>query len=198
MKNNIPFLLTIACLTATVWTASAEAKPRSVRPMKPALIVIDAQKAFAPYMAEHDKQMAPLMINAVIELFRERNLPVIRVYHTDPESGPKPDDPGFQYLETLQVKDSDPQIIKNFPSSFKQTGLERLLNGKDRNTLFLCGFSATGCVIATFYGAKDLDYDVFMVKDALISSDAGRTDMVEEICDTVNYNVLKIMLDNAR
>ena len=47
---------------------------------KPALIVMDVQNAFMPYMDEEDIEGAVQMINATIALFREAGLPVIRVY----------------------------------------------------------------------------------------------------------------------
>jgi len=64
--------------------------------------------------------------------------------------------------------------------------------------VFLCGLSAVGCVISTYYGASDLDYDVFMVRDALMSHNAEYTRVVQEFCDSVGYAALKIMLENAR
>ncbi|MFH1143411.1 MAG: isochorismatase family protein [Candidatus Eisenbacteria bacterium] len=73
-----------------------------------------------------------------------------------------------------------------------------LLREKGCNAVFLCGLSSTGCVLATYHGAQDLDYKVFMVKDALIGPDAAQTDMIEDICDSVGFTALQVMLDNLR
>jgi hypothetical protein len=40
----------------------------------------------------------------------------------------------------------------------------------------------------------DLDYDVFMLKDSLISHDASLTKAVQEICKTIDYYALKLVL----
>jgi nicotinamidase-related amidase len=85
--------------------------------------------------------------------FREHGLPVIRVYHTDLKWGPAPDSDGFQFLPSIMAQDEDPKIVKNYPNAFKKTELETLLREKGCNTVFLCGLSSTGCVLATYHGA---------------------------------------------
>ncbi|KPJ61700.1 MAG: hypothetical protein AMJ46_00115 [Latescibacteria bacterium DG_63] len=145
-------------------------------------------------MADEEKEYALYMINAVISLFREHDLPVVRVYHTDPESGPAPDSEGFQFPSSVNIEDGDPKIIKNYPNAFTKTDLETILRDMECNTLFLCGLSAVGCVLATYNGAIDRDFDVFLVKNALMSHNARYTDFVEQIFDTVSYKTLTVML----
>lgn len=193
MKKTTWILALLLALPAFA-TAAGEEAAKPAKKMKPALLVIDVQNEFLPYMAEQDKKFGLEMINAAIALFRSHNLPVIRVYHTDPGWGPAPGSAGFEFPATVAVKPEDAKIVKNFPSAFKKTELEKLLRETDRNTLFLCGLSATGCVLATYRGADDLDYDVFMVKDALISHNAAYTDVIEDIYDSVTYKTLKTML----
>jgi len=137
------------------------------------------------------------MINAAIELFRENGFPIIRVYHIDPKEGPPPGTEAFEFPETVKIKPDDPKIIKNYPSAFKKTDLEKFLRENEYNTVFLCGLSAVGCVMATYWGANDLDLNAFMIKDALISHNSTYTDFVEDICETVTYTALKLMLENA-
>ncbi len=166
--------------------------------MKPALIVIDVQNEFLQYMSEQDVKSAPMMINGAIWLFRQHNLPVIRVYHTDLKWGPAQDSEGFKFLSTIGVKEEDPMVVKNYPNGFKKTELDKLLKERGVNTVFLCGLSSTGCVLATYHGAQDLDYKVFMVKGALIGPEAEQTDTIEDICDSVGWTALEVMLDNVR
>ena len=194
MKKLLWILALLLVLAAFAPAAGDDSAAKPGKKMKPALLVIDIQNEFLPYMAEQDKKFGMEMINAAIALFRAHNLPVIRVYHTDPGWGPAPGSAGFEFPATVAVKPEDQKIVKNFPSAFKKTELEKLLRETDRNMLFLCGLSATGCVLATYRGADDLDYDVFMVKDALISHNAAYTDVIEDICDSVTYKTLKTML----
>jgi nicotinamidase-related amidase len=173
---------------------SAFAQRMVVQRIKPALLVVDVQNAFLPSMAEADQKAAPEGINMAISLFHRFNQPVIRVYHTDPNVGPKPDTKGFEFPDTIQVKSEDLKVIKTFGNAFKKTELDKLLKEKGVNTVFICGLSATGCVLATYHGAEDLDYNVFMIKGGLLSPKASQTETIEEICDSVNWKALLVML----
>jgi nicotinamidase-related amidase len=192
MNKRALFLLLL--LVPAFWMA-AQAKPAPAK-LRPALLVIDIQNAYLPRMDETNVKRAMPMINYVIALFRDNGFPVIRVYHTDPKAGPAPDSEAFQFPKTTAIKPDDPQIVKNYPDAFKKTNMDSLLKEKNVNTLFLCGLSATGCVLATYFGAVNLDYDVFMVKGALISADAVATGDVENICNTIDYWPLKMLLEN--
>jgi nicotinamidase-related amidase len=189
-------LLILLLMISLAWVYAAEkAKPAPVTP-KPALLVIDIQNAYLPRMDEQDKKTAMEMINYFIALFRANGFPVIRVYHSDLKQGPKPDSEEFAFPGTVAIQNDDPMIIKNYGSAFKKTDLDKLLRAQGCNTLFLCGLSAVGCVLATYYGAVDLDYRVFMLKDALISHDAALTQSVQQICRTIDYGALKLVLES--
>lgn len=166
--------------------------------MRPALLVIDIQNKYLPRMDEAEKNHALNLINGSIWLFRQHGLPIIRVYHTDPQWGPKPDEEDFQFPSSIIIEDDDPKIVKNYPSAFKKTELEEILREQEINTLFLCGLSAVGCVLATYHGALDLDFNVFMIKNAIMSHNSEYTDFVEEIFDVVNYTTLKFMLEHMQ
>jgi nicotinamidase-related amidase len=163
--------------------------------LKPVLLVIDIQNQYLPLMSEEDKKIALEMINGAIGLFRQHGCPIIRVYHTDPQWGPKPDTEPFEFPSSINIEPDDPKIIKNYPSAFKKTELEKLLREKDCNTLYLCGLSAVGCVLATYHSAIDLDFNVFMIKDALMSHSSEYTNFIEEIKETVSLNTIRIMLE---
>ena len=119
MKNCFYLLLTLLMISQL----SAQTEKTSSEQMKPALLVIDIQNQYLQYMAEDDKKVAMEMINGAIWLFRQHNLPVIRVYHTDPQWGPKPDSEPFEYPSSVIVTKYDPKVINNYPISFKKTEL---------------------------------------------------------------------------
>jgi len=195
--KKIVLLIILLMVISFFWLgAETEAKAAPVK-MKPVLLVIDVQNAYLPYMDDKDKKMGMEVINYFIALFRDNGFPVIRVYHTDLQRGPKPGSEEFQFAKTVAVRDDDAQVTKNYGSAFKKTGLDKMLKAQGGNTLFLCGLSAVGCVLATYHGAMDLDYEVFMCKDALISHDASLTKAVQEICKTIDYYSLKLLLENV-
>lgn len=195
IRTFVGFLFSTACCLYSL-AAFADGPVLAQKKMKPALLVIDVQNAFLPYMSDQDKKMAPEIINGAIHLFRSQNLPVIRVYHTDPQWGPKPGSKEFEFPENIAVKLEDPKITKNHPSAFKKTELEKVLKGMGVNTLFLCGLSSTGCVLATYRGGEDLDFDVLMIKDGIMGPKAAQTEMIQDICNSVGFDVLRLKLNN--
>lgn len=188
MKSKV--LLSLAVLAILSAAVQAPAQTQKLVPLKPALIVIDIQNAFLPMMSEADVKAALPAINAWVDFFHANGLPVIRVYHTDPGRGPKQGTKEFEYPATTTTKTDDPLVIKNYPNGFKKTDLDKVLKEKGINTLFLCGLSATGCVLATYHGALDFDYDVFLVRGAIIGPDSALTKAVQEICASADVDTV--------
>jgi nicotinamidase-related amidase len=161
--------------------------------MKPALLVVDVQKQFLPMMSQDDQAKALEMVNWAIWLFRQNDLPVIRIYHTSEAWGPKPGEPGFEFADSVKITDTDPKIIKTYASAFNKTELHPLLKEKGINTLFVCGLSSVGCVLATYMDAANYDYQAFLIKDAMIGPDAQFTNQVETIFDALDLNTIDYM-----
>jgi nicotinamidase-related amidase len=193
--KRITLLVLIILVYNRVTLLSQDKKAEGAEPTKAALVIIDIQNKYLTYIPEQDKGIAMYFINAYISLFRSKGLPVIRVYHTDPTYGPSTDSEEFQYPAEIQIKPDDPMVIKNYPSSFKKTDLDKILKENNCNTLFLCGLSAVGCVISTHFAAKELDYKVFMLKDAIMSHNSDYTDNIETMFGAVDYEAVSYMLD---
>jgi len=163
--------------------------------MKPALLVIDVQKQFLPMMSQEDQDKALMMMNWSIWIFRHYGFPIIRVYHTSDKWGPKPEDPGFQFADTLKILDTDPMIVKTYGSAFNKTELDKLLKEKGINTLFMCGLSSVGCVLATYMDAANYDYKAFLIQDALLGPDALQTDQIETILSAIGLETIDYMFE---
>jgi nicotinamidase-related amidase len=170
---------------------------KSKTPVKPALLVIDIQNAYLSWIPEREKEIGMANINSYIELFRSKGFPVIRIYHYSKEEGPQQGTEQFEYPSSVLIKSDDPRIIKTYPDGFNKTDLDKILKEKGCNTLFLCGLSSLGCVLATWIGAQDYDYNAFMIKDAIMSHNSDYTNYVEEMFDAVGYEVIKVILEQA-
>jgi isochorismate hydrolase len=81
--------------------------------MKPALVIVDIQNEFIPKMSEQEKKYVFEVINGSIWCFRQKNLPIIRVYHSDVNWGPFDGSEEFSYPKSIIIKDSDLKITKN-------------------------------------------------------------------------------------
>ncbi|MBN1414679.1 MAG: isochorismatase family protein [Bacteroidales bacterium] len=165
--------------------------------IRPAIVVIDIQNQFLTWVPESEKNLALYMINDYIDYFRALGFPVIRVYHHSPEWGPHPDSSGFQFPASVHIKNDDPMIVKNYADAFKKTDLEKILRERKCNTLFLCGLSATGCVLATYFGAKNADFNVFMIRNAVMSHNSTFTNNIQEIVNALDFEAIDLMLKHA-
>ena len=195
MHRPLAWILLSLLLFAPVAVAADEPAAAAPATGKPALLVVDIQNAYLPYMDAKTKDISMYMINAAIDLFRANGCPIIRVYHTDPKEGPPPGTEPFEFPASVHVRADDPKVVKNFPSAFKKTDLEKILRDRGCDTVFICGLSAVGCALATYFDARGHDFNTFMIKDALMSHRADLTRSVEEITEAVGFDAISYMVD---
>ncbi len=187
-------IFTLGLLAVLASPAVVTAQDMEPQPIKPALLVIDIQNRYIPMMDAGEQTRALRMINGAIWQFRQHELPVIRVYNTDPQWGPEPGSEEFEFPESVIIQDDDPKVVKNYPSAFVKTDLDAILKERGVNTVFLCGLSATGCVLATYFGALEREYDVFMIEGALLSPESAHTETIKDIVNSVGWSELELIL----
>lgn len=174
----------------------AQEETNEVKVMKSALLVIDIQNQYKNFIPEPERKIGIMIMNMSIFLFRQHNLPIIRIYHSDAEWGiPEPGTENFQYWQEVKIDSSDAMVLKHYPNAFKKTDLDKILKENSINTIFLTGLSAVGCVLATYHGGKDRDYNTFLVKDAIMSHEKKFTDVIEEAYEAISWYAMKFMLD---
>ena len=164
--------------------------------MNPALLVIDVQKSFFSFSPETAQSLHQAIeyINAAIDLFRERSLPVISVQHKEEEDNLMPGTEGFDLPEEVQIRAEDPHIVKTYGNAFTKTSLADDLRMLGVDTVIVTGFCAEYCVLSTYRGAQDLDLTPIVLRGSLASGDAERIRFVNEICDVISYGALKAAL----
>lgn len=165
--------------------------------IKPALLVIDIQNFSLKFIPDRDKEAALTRINMYIDLFRKHDFPIIRIYHFSKQHGLTQETDDFEFPKSISIKPEDPMVIKTYPDGFNKTDLDKVLKGKECNTLFICGLSATGCALATWLGAFNHDYKAFLVKDAIMSPNKDYTTNIEIMFDAVGNDVIQLILENA-
>lgn len=164
--------------------------------MKPVLLVIDVQKEFfkRPQTARSLND-ALEYINAAIELFRRKGLPIVCVQHVDEEEGLLPGKERFQSPQELNVLPSDFHVHKIYGNAFNKTPLEGRLRELGVDTVILTGFSAEYCVLSTYRGAEDLDLTPIILRGSLASETPDNIKFVESIGDIISYGSLKKVLE---
>ena len=163
--------------------------------MKPALLIIDVQREFFknPRTAQFLND-AIEYINAAIEMFREKHLPIICIQDVDEESGRVPGKDGFELPQNLMILPSDLHIHKTYKNSFNKTPLADRLRELDVDTVIITGYAAENCVLSTCRGAEDLDLTPIILRGSLASDNPENIEFVERINNIISYGSLKKVL----
>lgn len=170
-------------------------EPEADEAIKPALLVIDVQKAFIGMMDQSDIDTPVEYINAYIGAFKQLGYPVIYVYHVDSRYSALGSE-GYQFIDKIPVEKNEVIVNKTYGNAFNKTDLDKILKESGTNTLFLCGLSASGCVFATLVGGHDLDYKTYILKKAVMSQDKEVTKMIEEITEAINSTAMNLILNS--
>jgi nicotinamidase-related amidase len=165
--------------------------------MKPALLVVDVQKAFFKIdpITTQSLEKAIEYIDAAIALFRDRHLPVICVQHMEQEDKLIPGEEGFELPDQLNILGSDLHIHKTYGNAFNKTPLEDELRKLGVDTVIMTGFCAEYCVLATYRGAEDLDLTPIVLRGSLASDNPENIKFVESVSDAISYGALKKVLE---
>jgi len=167
--------------------------------MKPALLIIDLQKAWYRGDAADSMDAAARYANAALAAFRERDLPVAWVRHVDEEDGAVPGAPGFEFIDALErPAPGEPLVDKRYGNAFNKTGLGAYLAGEGVDTVVLAGFCAEYCVLSTCRGAEDLDLHPLLLRGALASRSDERIRFVEAVNETLSFGALERLLEATR
>jgi len=143
-----------------------------------ALVVIDIQNDYFPggAMELEGAEAAGTKAGAAIRHFRERKLPVIHVRHRSVRPGATfflPGTRGAEIHASVQPIAAETVIEKNFPNSFRNTGLKDLLEKQSVKNLVIAGMMTHMCVDASVRHAADLGYKVTLLGDACATRAQG-------------------------
>jgi nicotinamidase-related amidase len=196
----------IAVLLAVLFLSCGKQQPEQTTvpaaSFRPALLVVDIQNEYLPVMDQRDVKPGMEAINAVIGMFHKYRFPVIRVHHSEIGQGPMPGTEAFEFPKTVPVTAEDQQIVKHYPSAFTKTSLDSVLKARGCNAVYVCGLSAVGCVLATYFGAMDRGYDTYMVRQAIISHNADYTNVIRDITGAFPLSLvelnLKVLSDDVK
>ncbi len=133
-----------------------------------ALIIIDAQNTYLEgVMKLEGVETALDDCKLMLERFRKAKRPIFHIRH---DAGPgSPYDvsaPIGQIADAVAPIDGEPVITKNYPNSFAQTDLDKLLKESGVTNLILVGFMTHMCVNSTARGAFTLGYNATVVASA--------------------------------
>jgi len=144
--------------------------------MKTALLIIDLQNDYFPGGNNElvNSSEASLRARDLLDLFRKRNLPVVHVQHLSIRPGSAyfiPGTTGAEIHENVRPLQHEKVITKNYPNSFRQTGLHDYLQEQEVTHLIISGMMSHMCVDSTARAGKDQGYQVTIAEDACATKD---------------------------
>ena len=106
--------------------------------------------------------------------FRTAQLPIFHIQHLSTRPGAGffvPDTPGCEIHYSLQPLPGEAHIVKHFPSAFRDTDLNQLLELAGVDELVICGAMSHMCIDSTVRAAFDLGYQCRVIADACATRD---------------------------
>ena len=148
---------------------------------KPALLVVDAINAFTdpacPLGSAVDAEIA--VIQQLLKRFRELGLPVFfttQAYDDETTNSVWREKlPACKYLQAgtdlvdvdprLERRDNETVVLKYVPSGFFETGLKDQLLAEGVDTVFVVGFTTSGCVRASAVDSVSSNFRTIVVPE---------------------------------
>lgn len=139
--------------------------------MNTALLIIDIQNDYFPGGRMTLAGTGPASENAaaLLAAFRRLQLPVIHVQHVATQAGATfflPGTDGVSIHSSVKPLDGEILIQKNYPSSFRQTGLLDYLRQHRIGKLVIAGMMTHMCIDTTTRAACDLGFSIELAHDA--------------------------------
>ena len=161
---------------------------------KAALVVVDVQRKFSidrPDWEEiRDKGVAGM--NRYMDMFRRAGRPVILMAFEGETHNPYFGDDGDEWLQGLDVHDTDIVLTKYGMSSFKNTKLEQTLKDTGSDIMVVIGMYAEFCVAATFFSGIEHDFSSYVGDGGLIAwNNPGGIEATELLCGTATEELVR-------
>lgn len=139
--------------------------------MKKALLLIDIQNDYFPGgRMELDLSVsAGAHAGKLLQVFRQKDLPVIHIQHVSARPGAAfflPDTAGVQIHESVTPLAAEPVLEKHYPNSFRETRLLEYLRNYNISELVIAGMMTHMCVDTTVRAAADLSFKCILAHDA--------------------------------
>jgi len=138
---------------------------------RPALILIDIQKAFDNleyWGGQRNNLEAENNANELLEIWRKNKLPIFHIKHCSSIKTSLLNETNFgnEFKDIVKPIDGEPVIKKNVNSAFIGTNLKERLDKEKISKLIIVGLTTDHCVSTTTRMAGNYGYDTYVVSDA--------------------------------
>ena len=139
--------------------------------MNQALLLIDIQNDYFPDGAMElvGSSEAGVQAARLLQVYRQKSLPVIHIQHISPQKGATfflPNTKGAQIHESVTPVEGETVFQKNYPNSFRETRLLEHLHEHHVSQLVIAGMMTHMCIDTTTRAAADLGFQCVLAHDA--------------------------------
>ena len=147
-----------------------------LRNKKPALILIDVQKAFleeAYWGGNRNNKNAEILCGRILAKWRELELPIFHIRHSSTNSNSKlhKSNIGFEFNVHAKPIKNETIITKEVNSAFIGTDLKEQLDSLKIKSLIIVGLTTNHCVSTTARMAGNYGYETYLISDATATFD---------------------------
>lgn len=143
---------------------------------KPALILIDFQKAFENieyWGGGRNNPNAENVAAQLLKIWRKNNLAIFHTQHcsSNPNSPLAEGKPGNEFMEIVKPIEGETIIKKNVNSGFIGTNLKEIIDNIGITNLVFAGLTTDHCVSTTVRMAGNYGYKTWLINDATATFD---------------------------
>ena len=144
--------------------------------MNKCLVMVDLQNDYFPAGKMELVGIEDAVANARLLLaeFRNKKLPIVHIQHISIASGASfflPGTDGVKINDRVAPQEGEAVVVKNYPNSFRNTSLLKILKDLHVDHLVICGAMSHMCIDATTRAAFDLGYHCVVAEDACATRD---------------------------
>lgn len=144
--------------------------------MNKCLILVDLQNDYftGGNMELIGTEKAAKNAQQLLNKFRKENLPIVHIQHISVRPGATffiPETHGAEINKMVAPKEGETVVVKNYPNSFRETSLLKILKNKKISELTICGAMSHMCIDATTRAAFDLGFNCVVAEDACATKD---------------------------
>lgn len=138
---------------------------------RPALILIDIQKAFDNlnyWGGQRNNPNAENNAGKLLKFWRDSDLPIFHIKHcsSNPASLLHESNEGNEFKEVIKPIEGERIIKKSVNSAFINTDLKERLDSEKITQLVIVGLTTDHCVSTTTRMAGNYGYETFLISDA--------------------------------
>jgi nicotinamidase-related amidase len=144
--------------------------------MTNALVLVDLQNDYFPggAMELAGMEAAAAQAAKLLSACRSRAWPIFHVQHLARRPGATffiPGTPGAEIHPAVKPRPGETVLTKNYPNSFRDTGLAEMLKGAGIEELVIAGAMSHMCIDATTRAAADFGFECVVAHDACATTD---------------------------